>query len=334
VATSLNDTSGTVGQTVLDVAELIEHAARRCGVSASVLTAEQLRSARINLFLILSNLATRGLSLWCVQKMTFGLTAGRAVYALPVGTIDTLKMLYRNPSVTYSAAGPAAGALSTTLATPAVVSSAVATPAVPGVYSFVLESSNDGVTWAIVGGPTTVNFYDYPVGVDATTLREALFWRIRDTSDPARNLSSATFFSNVNEFVVSKMSRDDYTALPNKAITSQWPLQFWYDKQFYRPQVTFWPVSARDASACVFIQRQIQDPGSYTNAVEVPQRWLDTVISLLAPRVFLELPKELVDPSRYQVLKDVAAETLRDAEDSETDGAPIRLSPNIGCYTR
>ena len=41
MATTPADTSGTVGQTIIDVTSMIEHAVRRCGVMASVITAEQ-----------------------------------------------------------------------------------------------------------------------------------------------------------------------------------------------------------------------------------------------------------------------------------------------------
>jgi hypothetical protein len=333
MATSLNDTSGTVGQTVLDVIEIIEHAVRRCGVSASIITSEQMKSARHNLFLILSNLATRGLSLWCVQRFTFGIQAGRMEYALPVGTIDTLKINYRN-AIRYESTAAGAGVVSVGLAAAVTVSCVVVTPAAPGVYTFVLEASDDGATWIPVGGPTTVTYVDYAVGLDATVLRDSLYFRVRDTADATRALTSAVFMSNVADYLMSKMSRDDYSALPNKTSQSQWPLQFWYDKQFYQPRITLWPAPSQASVAQVFLQRQIQDPGAFTNAVEVPQRWLDAVISLLAPRVFLELPKELVDPARLDKLEAIADRALLSAEDSETDGAPIRLAPSIGCYTR
>ena len=76
MAANLGETSGRVGSTIIDVMTMIEHATRRCGVSAANLTAEQIQSARENLFLILSNLATRGLSLWCVTKLTLGTEVG------------------------------------------------------------------------------------------------------------------------------------------------------------------------------------------------------------------------------------------------------------------
>jgi len=48
----------------------------------------------------------------------------------------------------------------------------------------------------------------------------------------------------------------------------------------------------------------------------------------------LELPKELIPQGRYAELLTAAASILRDVQDAEIDGAPMRLAPNIRAYTR
>ena len=333
MATSLNDTSGTIGQTVIDVTSMIEHAVRRCGVSAALITAEQMSSARDNLFLILSGLATRGLSLWCVTKLSLGTEAGRLEYTLPVGTVDVLQALYRR-ATPYAATTVGLGAATLTPASSIAITSVLVRPAALGTYDLELQGSPDGVTWTTAGTATVVYDGATVPGVDATLVVTYPFWRVRDVRDPTRAIDAATFFSDPYEIPMSKLSRDDYANLPNKTFSSQWPLQYWYDKQFYQPKLVLWPVPTEQRVVRVFLQSQIQDPGAFVNAVQVPQRWLDAVISLLAPRVCLELPKELVDSSRHGKLEEIAERTLRAAEDSETDGAPIRLAPNISPYTR
>lgn len=332
MASSLADTSGTYGQTIVDVTSVIEHAVRRCGVSAAFITAEQQQSARENLFFILSNLATKGLSLWCIQRLTFDLIAGRSMYTLPVGTIDLLELLLRRATRT-AATTTGAGAATLTATEALSVSSVVVTPAVAGTYDLVLEYSADGVTW-VLAGEATVQYTDIPLGVDVSRTSSVLYWRVRDTLDPTRVLSAAVFLSDLYDVPMSKISRDSYATYPNKQQQSEWPLQYWYDKQFYQPQVNLWPVPSVDVAVQAFIQRQVQDPGAFTNAIQVPQRWLDAIISLLAPRVCLELPKELVPPDRYDKLVLIADQTQRDAEDSETDGAPVMVAPNISYYSR
>jgi hypothetical protein len=334
MATSPADTSGTVGQTVVDVTSMIEHAVRRCGVLASVITAEQQKSARDNLFLILSNLATRGLSLWCVAKLTFGLTQGRIEYELPVGTVDVLK-LFLKTGTQHEANAVGLGNATLTLTEALEINSLVVTPAVVGTYELVLEYFDSlNAVWIQTGSATVVYAEAVPIGLDAKVVASATTWRVRDARDPTRVFSAAYFLSTANDLEMSKLNRDAYTTLPDKTFSSQWPLQYWYDKQFYRPRISVWPLPTAQIPVRAYLQRQIQDPGLFTNAVEVPQRWLDAVISLLAPRVCLELPKELVPAGRLEVLERIAANALREAEDSETDGAPIMFAPNISPYTR
>jgi hypothetical protein len=333
MATTLGDTSGTVGQTLVDVTSIIEHAVRRCGVSASVITSEAQQSARDNLFFILSNLATKGLSLWCVQRLTFGLTTGRNTYKLPVGTVDLLNVLQRQ-AVYTAATAVGLGVAAVTLSSALEVGSALVTPAVAGGYTLVLEYSDDGLSWSEAGRTSVVYSDNTPVGVDANVSAAKLFWRVRDLTDPLRAMSAGAFLSELRDVSMAQLSRDSYAEFPDKNRVSSDTLQYWYDKKFYQPQITFWPGPSTPMAVHVFVQRQIQDPGTFTNAVEVPQRWLDTVISLLAPKVCLELPKEFVPPDRYDKLVLIAATALKDAEDSETDGAPMRFAPNISCYTR
>jgi len=52
----------------------------------------------------------------------------------------------------------------------------------------------------------------------------------------------------------------------------------------------------------------------------------------LACRCALELPAGELPPGRYELIEAKAAQHLAQAEDSESDGAPIRISPNIRGY--
>ena len=91
--------------------------------------------------------------------------------------------------------------------------------------------------------------------------------------------------------------------------------------------------------------RYIQDPGSMTNNIEVPTRGFEMVVSRLATRLIREIPDAdqsaptsyfglMAKQQRIDMLeKDaVKAEMLFWAE--ERTRAPIRLMPDISCYTR
>ena len=130
------------------------------------------------------------------------------------------------------------------------------------------------------------------------------------------------------------MSNDDYVSLPNKTQTGARALQYFYDKQI-NPRIWVWPASnASTDQIVIWTQRQIQDIGSLSNKVEIPQYWLESIIMTLACRCALELPVGELPEGRYELLKAEAAERLAQAEDSQSDGSPIRISPRISGYTR
>ena len=78
--------------------------------------------------------------------------------------------------------------------------------------------------------------------------------------------------------------------------------------------------------------RYIQDVGTMTQEIEVPQRWYEAVVMMLSHRMSMELPG--VDPSRTQYLEGQAEKYLAMAEEEERDKSPIYFAPNISVYTR
>lgn len=325
-------TSGTVAQTQIDVVTLIEHAVRRCGVPASVITEEILDSARDNLFLILSELMTRGLSLWCVKKQVYPVVASQAAYLLTAGTEDILKSLWRSGTALAQTSSTTSVATLVSTTAVAVNSTTVTVPA--GAFSLALESSADGVTWQQVGSATgTAPTGGQRVCIDSDPTATVGWWRVRETV--ASSTISATFLTVASELMMAPLNRDQYTALPNKLATTSKSLQYWYDKQYQQPRLVLWPVSSdTTAQLVVWVQRTIQDVGDLTATLEVPQRWQNAVIYLLAKVLCLELPAAMLPQGRYEALVAQADRALLQAEDSERDGAPIRWRPNISGYTR
>jgi hypothetical protein len=60
--------SGTVSQTVFNTRKVVDHAFRRCRLPPEGVGSEQLTVALESLYLILSQLANRGLQLWCIER--------------------------------------------------------------------------------------------------------------------------------------------------------------------------------------------------------------------------------------------------------------------------
>jgi hypothetical protein len=82
----------------------------------------------------------------------------------------------------------------------------------------------------------------------------------------------------------------------------------------------------------VWYQRQIMDVGALTDELEVPQRWYEAVVMMLAHRMSLELPQVGMDRVAY--LEKMAEKYLFEAEQEERDKSPIYFAPNISVYTR
>jgi hypothetical protein len=74
------------------------------------------------------------------------------------------------------------------------------------------------------------------------------------------------------------------------------------------------------------------DVGALTDELEVPQRWYEAVVMMLAHRMSMELPA--VAPDRIGYLEKMATQYLYEAEQEERDKSPIYYAPNISVYTR
>jgi hypothetical protein len=74
------------------------------------------------------------------------------------------------------------------------------------------------------------------------------------------------------------------------------------------------------------------DVGTLTQEVEIPQRWYEAIVSLLAARVALETVE--VDPQLIPMLDAKADKALMIAQMEERDNSPMMIQPNISPYTR
>ena len=83
----------------LDVAEAIEEAYERCGLT--VRTGYDARTARRSLNLMFAEWANRGLNLWTVAQQTVTLVPGTATYTLAADVVDVLEMVLRRDNTDY-----------------------------------------------------------------------------------------------------------------------------------------------------------------------------------------------------------------------------------------
>jgi hypothetical protein len=281
---------------------------------------------------------------------------------MPLGCIDVLNVLYRTMnrptgSYTTSAGGTVAnvydgdvdtycqqtstnGNIAVNFGTtnPIYVGSIGFLPFVSGggsaTWSIALEYSTDNSTWTMLDdlGAIVVSDNEW-VWTDIDPGQSVGYYRIRAYNNATLALRELYFGNNSREIQMSRLNRDDYTNLPNKNFTANQPFQFWFDRTIPQPTVYLWPTPSDPfVQMTVWYQRQIMDVGALTNELEVPQRWYEAVVMMLAHRMSLELPQVGMDRVGY--LEKMAEKYLFEAEQEERDKSPIYFAPNISVYTR
>jgi hypothetical protein len=354
--------SGTVGQTVITVQNLIDDGARRSGKLAEELTVEQVQSAKRALFYLLSNLINQGIQYFAIQKVVFGLLPDQYEYLLPVGGNDVLNALYRTmtrPTGTYtsSAGGSASNAFDGDLTTYCQQTSTAGNisidfgsgqsyyvgsigfmPYISGggsqTWSYVFESSVDGSTWKTLYTGTAVTVTDSQwIWQDIDPGSNVQYYRMRATGTTTLSVRELYFGTNSTEITMARLNRDDYTNLPNKNFLANNPYQFWLNRTIPQATITLWPTpSDAFVQMVVWYSAQVQDVGAMSGQLAVPDRWLMAIQNMLAHQMSQILPG--VDAARIGYLEGQAEKYFQMAEQEERDKSPIYLAPNIGVYTR
>ena len=350
-------TSGTVGQTVVSVQDLIDHGARRAGKLAEELTVEQVQSAKTSLYYLLSSLTNWGINYWAINKVVIGLIPDQTYYYLPVGTVDVLNANYRTTTnITqgyYSTSGIAAYAfdgiglnicqlttntgsigINNGLANPVYINTVGILPAVEGSVEIKIQCSVDGVTWTDIATPGVVTwapnqwlYYD----LQATATQP--FWRILQVSGPNIGVYQVQFGTMPVAIPMARMNRDDYSNLPNRQFQALRPLQYWFNHTIPQPNMEVWPVpNSIQPQIELWLNRYVQDVGDLSGQIEIPQYFYLAIQWGLAHQMACELPQ--VDPGRITYAEQQYEKHLLMAQNENRDKSPIYFAPNISPYTR
>ena len=325
--------SGTTSQTVFNTRKVIDNAIRRCRLPAQQITSEHIDIANDQLYLLLGELANQGTPLWCIEKVLVPLYDGQGDVTLSSATVDILNSSLRSlqsvtgTNTTTSTSVTTDFGSATFVTTVGVLWSGASVP-------LSLQRSNDGVTWTTIQSETPSAVSGEWTWFDLDTSIAAAYFRVLATSGVLS--ASQVYLGNTpTEIPLSRMNRDDYTALPNKFFQSSRPLQFWFDRQVRQPIMHMWPVpnsAATTSQLVIWRQRYIMDVGSMTQEVEVPQRWYEALVAGLAARMAMEIIE--VDPGIIPMLDQKAAVALNIAQMEERDNSPMTIAPNISMYTR
>ena len=113
----------------------------------------------------------------------------------------------------------------------------------------------------------------------------------------------------------------------------------WYNKNIPQPTLTVWPAPQQQftfSQIVLYVQRYVQDVGTLTQTLEVPQRWFLAVLTRLAKELMLMIPevaKGMSDLDKQTLLQE-DKDRWAEGWASESDASPTMLRPNIRAYTR
>lgn len=349
--------SGTVSTTIFTTRQVIDHAYRRCRLPPSGITADMLQLALADLYLFLSELANQGAPLWRIQKNLIPLYQNQAIILSPLGTNDVLNVNERRTNrvtgaYTSSAGGTVSNAfdddfdtiltqtsingnVSVNFGSDTLITSVGYLPGATSTLNLVWERSADNVTWTTCyasGSQVYTNNVWQWFDIDGNL--EDQYFRVRETGGGTIVAREIFFGNNPAEVPMSRLNRDDFTAFPNRTATGR-PVQFWYNRQREYPQFEIYPVtdqSSRYDIMVAWLHMYIQDVGTLTQTLDIPQRWYWAVVNGLAHMLAGETPE--VDVSIESKLAVDARNSLQQAQAEERDNSPIFIQPQIGAYTR
>ena len=183
----------------------------------------------------------------------------------------------------------------------------------------------------------------WEVGNNSITLvnGQAVYTMYRSTAD---GTSDATAVYGVDDILeasyrnsssvdspLTKISRSTYQALSNKSATGQ-PSQYFVQRFIDRTVVTLYltPGSSENGNFLnYYYVKRIQDSGDYTNATDVPYRFVPCMVSGLAYYLAIKFA-----PDRIQMLKMIYEDELNralveDGSESSSFITPKNYYPNI-----
>jgi hypothetical protein len=344
-------TSGTFnfGSTIND--QFIIDSYERCGILPDLITAEQIQSAQRSANLVLSEWINRGLNLWTVKQSMLNLIPNQTAYTLPYPTSDVLEATIRSSqrnlggTAFSSAGGIAQNAFDNNPATACTQTSpngyisynygtnvqyAISLVGIQSnatlTYTLVCETSPDNINWTLA---LSIPAQTYTQGVNLWFVVpvpfNAQYFRVRETGGETLNVQELFFNTVLLDIVITRISRAEYIALPNKNQTGR-PTSFYVDRQI-NPVIYLWPTPSPSYNNLFYTRVELmQDIGQLTNNSDIPQRFYDAFIAGVACKLALKYM-----PQKYDILKIDYDNAYSLAGREDTERVPLRI---YGDYTQ
>jgi hypothetical protein len=347
-------TSGTYEFASPQSKEIIEDAYERIGIISPQLDHTKIYAAQRSINFTLQSWINRGLNLWTVQTGMLALTPNQNTYNLPLYISDILEATIRTSTRNLggtafsSAGGVAANAFDNNPATACTQTApngnisynwgALQYPiAMVGVqsnatlnYTLSFQYSNDNITWTTL---SMAPIQSYPVGViqwfviPVPTLGN--WFRVLETGGATLNVQELYFNTTLDDTIVTRMSRAEYIATPNKNNPAR-PTSF-YVSRLINPTVAIWPTPTAQYNNLFYTYvLQMQDVGSMVDSAQIPARFLEALCATTAFKLGIKNPS-IVDINKLNMLKALADEEYHIAAEEDRERVPLRI---YGDYTQ
>ena len=305
-----NTTSGSyVFDKNLSIDEIIEDAYERIGIQGT--SGYQLKTAKRSLNILFSEWGNRGLQFWEVKNQNVTLVDGQSVYTFFRSPADgTSDGINTTLSAGINATAVTIGVASVTgFATSGVITIGTEQISYTGISSLNLTGCTRGINGSTAATHSTSDaVLQFPIGM--TDIQEADY-RVKSTSV---------------DTPMTKISRSQYQGFSNKTDKGL-PTQYWVQRFIDKVTMTLYltPGAAQDGNYINFYYtKRIDDVGAYTNATDVPYRFVPCMISGLAYYLAVKYA-----PQRVQELKLLYEDELLRAEDEDGSSNSTYISPKI-----
>jgi hypothetical protein len=293
----------------LGIDEIIEDAYERIGMQS--VSGYQLKTAKRSLNILFSEWGNRGLHFWEVKNQSVTLVDGQAVYTF-----------FRSPSDGSS------DGISTTLS--AGINATVTTIGVASVTglptSGIIIIGTEQITYS---GISSLNLTGCVRGVNGSTAATHssgdTVLQFPNGMTDIQELNYRVASTNVDT-PMTKISRSQYQGFSNKT-SKGLPTQYWVQRFIDKTTVTLY-LTPGTSQAGDFINfyytKRIDDVGAYTNATDVPYRFIPCMIAGLSYYLAVKYA-----PQRVQELKLLYEDELLRAEDEDGSSNSTYISPKI-----
>jgi hypothetical protein len=279
----------------LDVASYVEEAFERCGLE--VRTGYDLKTARRSLNLMLADWSNRGLNQWTIEQTSITLAEDISDY--PGGTLTMTVGDSDSFTVGETITGGSSAATASITSLPSSTTMAITIPS--GTFT-----SGETLTGGTSSATTTLS-----AAVDLTTVQKTI------------DILSAVITRDSTDYAITRLSRDDYLGIPNKAQTGR-PSQFFLDRQI-TPVLKVWPTPENNTDIIKFDRLvRMDDADDYTNTLQIPFRFYPCLAAGLA--YYLAIKRA---PDRIPLLKAIYDEEFNRAMEEDRDRASLTITPGL-----